>query len=73
VQLPAGWTQTEDDPEVVAATVARRGDGFVVECRRLGGHWTATVTRVRDGQRHRTATVVRPDLDEAIAAVDRLF
>jgi hypothetical protein len=73
VELPASWTLTDDDADLVLASVVRGGDDYAVECRRLDGRWSATVTRVREGQRHRVATVVRPDLPAAVDAVDHLF
>ena len=73
MELPAGWTLTEDGVDLVLASVVRRGDEYAVECRRLDGQWSATVTRVREGQRHRMATVVRPDLPEAVNTVEHLF
>jgi hypothetical protein len=73
VDLPGGWTLTDHGADLVLASVVRRGDEYAVECRRIDGQWTATVTRVREGQRHRMATMVRPDLPAAVDAVDHLF
>jgi hypothetical protein len=56
--LPDGWQVLEEGADLLLACFTHQTQDFRVELRRLDGEWSATVTRVRDGQRHRIATAV---------------
>lgn len=74
MQLPSGWEAIElDDDARWCATLRRRGVRFEVDAHRTDGEWTATVTQVRRGQRHRLALLQRPSLGAIVQAAEALL
>jgi autonomous glycyl radical cofactor GrcA len=70
--FPKRWAVQDRSENSLVARIDE-GDGpFLVEATRVPGGWSTNVTRVAGGQRHRLATLVRRELEDAVDAADRI-
>ena len=68
--FPERWSVETSTDEQVQARIEQPDGPFVVEATHVDSGWLTPVTRVSGPQRHRLATLVRPRLEEAVAAAD---